>query len=338
MKKNKLHLLLGLLFGIVLIFLWIYFIDFNKVVSYLKKVQVGWVAVGAFLYLLAYFFRALRWKILLSTEINVSPIKVFLIRMGGNFLNYLIPIRAGELAKSYFLKKTDNIAMSRTLPSVFVDKMFDSIGIFLVLILIPFLHVTISKPLLILIILLILVVITGGVILVFAAIAKDKIVSIIRKFFFFVPKKYKEKFFHLIDLFVEGVGLFRHHLKLLPPVIGLTFLAVLTESLYFLCMFLAFQQPIDYFVVLFGYTLIYLSYILPYPPAQIGSNELIMVIIFSVGLGLNKEMVSAVMVFAHLLTGILITIIGLLALSYTGVKIFDRFSSSKENSIPSEKL
>ena len=50
-----------------------------------------------------------------------------------------------------------------------------------------------------------------------------------------------------------------------------------------------------------------------------------MVLIFSVGLGLNKEMVSAVMSFAHLLTGLLIAIIGLMSFSYIGINIADTF-------------
>ena len=74
---------------------------------------------------------------------------------------------------------------------------------------------------------------------------------------------------------------------------------------------------------MFGYTLIYLSYVLPHPPAQIGSNELIMVLIFSVGMGLNKEMVSAVMSFSHLITGILIVISGLISVSFAGFKLLD---------------
>jgi len=90
-------------------------------------------------------------------------------------------------------------------------------------------------------------------------------------------------------------------------------------------MFRAFAQVIPFPIILFGYTLIYLSYILPTPPAQIGSNELIMVLVFSVGLGLNKDMVSAVMAFAHLLTGLLIVIVGLISFSYIGVNIADTF-------------
>jgi len=50
--------------------------------------------------------------------------------------------------------------------------------------------------------------------------------------------------------------------------------------------------------VLFGYSLINLSYGLPQPPAQLGSNEWMMIVIFSLGFSLTKSAASAVMAFA----------------------------------------
>lgn len=81
--------------------------------------------------------------------------------------------------------------------------------------------------------------------------------------------------------------------------------------------------------MLFGYTLIYLSYILPQPPAQIGSNEFFMVLIFSIGLGFDKEMVSAVMAFSHVITAVLITIVGFIAFSVIGINITQSFKDKE---------
>jgi len=70
--------------------------------------------------------------------------------------------------------------------------------------------------------------------------------------------------------------------------------------------------------VLFGYTLINLSYALPQPPAQLGSNEWMMIIIFSAGFALTKDSASAIMAFAHVLTAVLIGITGLIAILGSG--------------------
>ncbi|MBN2017877.1 MAG: flippase-like domain-containing protein [Candidatus Cloacimonetes bacterium] len=323
--SDRKKIIIGILIGIVLIIVWMQFINMDEVLGYLKKLNVLYVLIASILYLLSYFIRSVRWKQILKPVCKLTIKEVYFNWMAGFFLNYLIPIRAGEFAKSYFIKRTKGIPISKSLPSIFIDKVFDSISIFLVIGLIPFLHVNISKPLLILIFLLIAVFIIGAGILVISAINKPLVVKILTKFFFFIPKKFKTKFFEIIEIFVEGVGLFRHHTNILPSVIVLTIVAVLIDSVYFFFIFRAFDQLISFPIILFGYTLIYLSYILPTPPAQIGSNELIMVLIFSVGLGLNKEMVSAVMTFAHLLTGILIVVVGLISFSYIGVNIADTF-------------
>ena len=323
--SGRKKIIIGIVIGIILIIVWMQFIDMNEVLIYLKKLNILYVLIASVLYMLSYFIRSIRWKQILKPVCRLTIKEVYFIWMAGFFLNYLIPIRAGEFAKSYFIKKTKGVPISKSLPSIFIDKVFDSFSIFIVLALIPLLHVNISEPLLILIFLLVAVFIIGVGILIISTVNKPLVVRILTKFLFFIPKKFKTKFFEIIEIFVEGVGLFKHHSNILPSVIGLTIIAVLIDSVYFFFMFRAFAQVIPFPIILFGYTLIYLSYILPTPPAQIGSNELIMVLIFSVGLGLNKEMVSAVMSFAHLLTGLLIAIIGLMSFSYIGINIADTF-------------
>ena len=331
--KKKSNIAIGIIIGIICLILWIKFINLKEVLGYLTKLKLTYIFIASFLYLTSYFIRSIRWRHILAPICNLKVKKAYFIWMAGFFLNYIIPIRAGEFAKSYFIKRTEGKPISKTLPSVFIDKVFDSISILVVIALIPFLKIEVSKPLLILIFILLTVVFLGIGILIISAIKKDFVVSFFQKFLFFIPKKYKNKFFEIIEIFVEGIGLFKHHYNILPKVILLTLTAVFIDSIYFLCMFRAFGQIIPFPVILFGYTLIYLSYILPTPPAQIGSNELIMVIIFSVGLGLNKEMVSAVMTFAHLLTGILIVIVGLISFSYIGVKIGDTFKEVDKQKI-----
>jgi uncharacterized membrane protein YbhN (UPF0104 family) len=98
-------------------------------------------------------------------------------------------------------------------------------------------------------------------------------------------------------------------------------MAILMDGLFFLMLFKAFNVEIGFLKLLFGYTLIYLSYVIPQPPAQLGSNEWIMLIIFSLGLGLEKNSVSSIMIFSHAMTGILLSIIGVIGISYSGFKV-----------------
>jgi len=90
----------------------------------------------------------------------------------------------------------------------------------------------------------------------------------------------------------------------------LTLFAVLSEAIYIYAVFRAFGSEVSYMKILFGYTLMNLTYILPTPPAQIGSNQFMWVLIFSFALGVNENLTSAAVTFSHLLTSIWILLTG----------------------------
>jgi uncharacterized protein (TIRG00374 family) len=94
----------------------------------------------------------------------------------------------------------------------------------------------------------------------------------------------------------------------------LTLLAVLSEAIYIYALFRSFGAEVSYLKILFGYTLMNLTYILPTPPAQIGSNQFMWVLIFSFALGVNENLTSAAVTFSHLLTSICIFAVGIISL------------------------
>ncbi|MCD4651265.1 MAG: flippase-like domain-containing protein, partial [Candidatus Cloacimonetes bacterium] len=220
---------------------------------------------------------------------------------------------------------------SNSLPSVFIDKMFDMIAIFIVLLLLPFAGFRMSPLLLNLIIVLIVLVIIALTILIVASFAPQAVISLLRKFLFFVPSRFEHRLEDIIHLFVDGLALFKHNLSGLPVIVLLTLAAIATDSLFFYFVFCSVGHPPAYMAVLLGYTLLYLSYILPHPPAQIGSNEWITTLIFVSGFGMASELVSAAVVTAHLATGVLITVIGIIALHYTGINIMWQQSETDED-------
>lgn len=331
MNKMITKILISIGIGLVFLVIWWHWIDFPLLVSYFSKINVK-VAILAFIfYIFSYFIRSYRWRLLLSTSKKIKQKDAFSYLMAGNFINYLIPIRAGEVTKCLFIKKNYGIPMSQSFPSVFIDKLFDMFGIFVIIILIPLIPINLDPYLSSLIFLLIFVFFFGASVLIFATYKEEKVITLLQKMLFFFPKKYKIKIHDFIELFIQGTAIFKNHINLLLPCILLTLCSVVCDSLFFWSVFKAFSQKIDFVFVLFGYTLIFLSYILPHPPAQIGSNELIMVLIFSVGFGYSKEMVSAVMTFSHLITGIIVVTVGMLGLSYAGFNLIDFLRNGDKN-------
>jgi glycosyltransferase 2 family protein len=320
MKKSTLSVIIGLAIGILLITLWLFRLDYNALYHALRNLKLSYIFFAGMFYISAYFIRSFRWNLLLRNQIVLTLKESWLISCAGNWLNYLIPIRAGELAKALLIKRLKHRSAVSILPSVFIDKFFDTLGIFFILILMPFLKLNISQGLRYLIVMLIVMFTLVFAILILAATSKKSVTKVLQVVFAWLPESFRLKLNNLIELFINGLNIFEHHFSILLYCLLLTALGVLLDGLYFWFIFQAFGLSTGFLIVLFGYTLINLSYILPQPPAQLGSNEWMMIIIFALGFGIDKNSASGVMVFAHVFTFAIISVLGLAGFSYAGVK------------------
>jgi glycosyltransferase 2 family protein len=320
MKRNTVSFFIGLTLGILLLAFWILNIDVNFLVSSFRKINVQYVVLAGLFYTIAYIIRSYRWNLLIKKQVSLTLKDTWLISSAGNWVNYLIPIRAGELIKALLIKRLKHKSAVSVLPSVFIDKFFDTLGIFFVLIMIPIMRINISKGLQILIFLLIIIFVIAFTILTLAAKKKRIITLILKVLFAWLPEGSRNKINNLIELFIDGLNIFDHHHMIIIYAILLTIIGMLFDGLYFFMLFKAFNQNLGFIIVLFGYTLINLSYALPQPPAQLGSNEWMMIIIFAIGFGFDKNVASSIMVFAHIFTTCIITVLGLIGFSYAGIK------------------
>ncbi|MBN2828898.1 MAG: flippase-like domain-containing protein [Candidatus Cloacimonetes bacterium] len=325
MSKTAISAIIGFTVGAVLIVIWSRFVDFSEITSQFSS--VNWLPIvfsGAF-YILAYFIRSVRWNMLLGLHQKVLIRKTYAYSLAGNLINYLIPIRAGELAKPLFLKRSDNIPITQSLPTVIIDKFFDTIGIFVVLLLIPFLHIELSKTLVIMLIVLIALFVIGFLMLILLSLFPKLMTKLLRRLMFLFPARFKDRVISNLEGFINGMIILKENKVTIIPLTLLTILGVVLDALYFFFIFLAFKVNINFFIVLFGYTLINLSYALPQTPAQIGTNEWMMSIVFSAGFGYDLNIAAAIMAFAHLFTAVILIVTGSVAFSYTGFKLFDIF-------------
>jgi uncharacterized membrane protein YbhN (UPF0104 family) len=104
-----------------------------------------------------------------------------------------------------------------------------------------------------------------------------------------------------------------------------TVVAVSLDALFCWLAFRAVGVAVAVPVVLYGYTFYNLAFILPTPPGQVGSNELIGLLIFSGAFGVGRSGVGAMFLFSHPWTAILMTSSGLLCLSAMGLSLRSTF-------------
>ncbi|HOH78221.1 MAG TPA: lysylphosphatidylglycerol synthase transmembrane domain-containing protein [Candidatus Cloacimonadota bacterium] len=329
-RKQLISLGFGLILGILLILLWSRLVETEELLFRFRSVLIRPVLIALACYMLAYFIRSLRWYLLIGKSARVGMFRVWSYSLTGNFVNYLIPIRLGEITKAWLLKERNQLPMPRSLSTIFIDKSFDTVGIFLALVLLPFLRVRFTGGMVILLGVLALIFAVSLVLLLLAVKRKHNVIAVLQALFKWLPFRLRSKLNGYIELFVQGLNIFDHHWSRLLVALGLTILGVLLDGLYFWLIFSAFGLSYSFAMVLFGYTLINLSYALPQPPAQLGSNEWMMIIIFSAGFGLTKADASAVMAFAHLLTAAVILISGVLSLSLNGSQIMRKIFKGED--------
>lgn len=107
---------------------------FGLIVKNLMLLDYRWVSLAIALYTFDMVIRAFRWKVVLKgNDINISIWDSFLAYNLGNSLNIIIPAKMGDIARSYYLKKKFSLGYSRTLPATFLDRVFDVLGVYVVL-------------------------------------------------------------------------------------------------------------------------------------------------------------------------------------------------------------
>lgn len=113
----------------------------SEVLSSLRTANYLWLLPGIGVYFLGLWARTWRWHYMLRPLKSVPLIRLFPLVCIGYFGNNVYPFRAGELIRSYALKRTEGIAFMSSLATVFIERIFDGLVmllfVFLALPLVP---------------------------------------------------------------------------------------------------------------------------------------------------------------------------------------------------------
>lgn len=304
------RLLVQSLFGLLLLLIWIYYVDLSDLFQNLREVNFFILPVAFILLLIAYAVRCLKWGILLESLAKVPYTKLLPIYLVGTSLNYIIPVRAGEVAKSLLLKKKHDLSVSKTLPTIFVDKVFDLLG-FILAVLIPSILVYPLNPLFTKLIWLSLIVLALMVFAILLSIWKADITrSTVKKIIEpLLPNKYRDSLERALKNFLEGLSVARQSPLNLIKLVLLSVIAVGFDGLFCLSFFYAVGYPTPYLKALMGYGLYALAFILPMTPLQVGSAEVLLTLVFTGLLSLSKTKVNAFIIYGHVMTLLMMFVI-----------------------------
>jgi uncharacterized protein (TIRG00374 family) len=310
----------GLCVGALLTVTFLRLVDLGAVLAHLSHLSIGFALLCGVAFLAAYVVRAMRWRCLLR-PCEVSIRRAAAIYQVATFLNWLLPIRGGELAKSVLLRRTNGIPVSRSLATVGMDKAMDLLPAVGLLALLPFVSWRLSRPLWLLLLSALAAVAIAALVLALAAWRRERALAVLtRPLARLLPRAARRRVEPAILPFVETLLALVRQPRLMLVAAGYTAVAVALDALFCLLAFKAVGVSVALPVVLYGYTFYNLAFILPTPPGQIGSNELVGLLIFSGLFGLDRSGVGAMFLFSHPWTAVLMTTSGLLCLSVMGLR------------------
>ncbi|PKB64837.1 MAG: hypothetical protein BZY80_01845 [SAR202 cluster bacterium Io17-Chloro-G2] len=109
----------------------VYQVDFGEIKQSLRQANYLYVIPAVTVYFIAVYFRAVRWRYLLSPIASFRVRRLYPVVVIGYMANNLLPARLGELVRSYYLSQRENCPASTALATVMVERVYDGLTLLL---------------------------------------------------------------------------------------------------------------------------------------------------------------------------------------------------------------
>lgn len=313
-KKTIFRLLINSTIGVLLIIVWIRFVDLNAVMKEISKINFLQIVPFVAFFVLSNFLRSLRLKLLLANH-KISLKNIVLITYLGQLLSFTIPLRIGEVAKGIYLSSEYGIKAPKAVVWIFMDRFLDFwLTLILALILLMFVPTSLPRNILPSLILSISFFSFGAGLLIFLPKKTEKLINLLSLLLIF---NFLKKYFSKISYFlIDSASFLKIGFLKTILVLLVTVLALLSDGLSWFVVFLAVFGSVDFLKVLLGSFFSALTFLIPSAPGYVGSAEASGLAVFSFGMGLDKTLTSATVLIAHGMSLICILLFGLVSLYF----------------------
>jgi len=310
--------------GFCLLVFMLWYTGFEQFLSSLRNVSPGWVILALTTVLISRIARSFRWKLLLSPVKNsVKYSNTLGVSLLGEFVNFLIPIRAGEFLRAFLMQKQEEVGFFEAFSSIVVEKILDLIAIVALatsaLFLLPGKSEYPSWIVNSLMIVCLLISIMLGA-LILGMKREEKLLMLVKKTVSKIPllSRWGNKLHDWLKEAIDGTKGISYKPTMTSVVVIQSLAVWALSAITFHLIFQAFTLNVSPIIILLGAMLFNLSYILPAPIFRIGSFEAFWSIVF-VGLGLSLSEALPVAVMAHLTMAFFNVITGCLSMIWLGI-------------------
>ena len=117
----------GLGVTVVLLVLFLLTVDLGGMLEALGSARYEFLVPAIAVYLLSVLFRTIRWQRLLRHMQPISIPRLYPVVVVGYMANNLLPMRLGELVRSYYVGEREGVSKTSALVTIFVERLLDAL-------------------------------------------------------------------------------------------------------------------------------------------------------------------------------------------------------------------
>jgi len=263
--------------SIALLAILLYFSDLPRVIGVLAEADFSLILLAIVIVAFSVFVRVLRWKLFLKNlKIDASWGECSYSYMPALFLSNFTPARVGEPVRSYFLKKIKNVSMSRTMPSVIVERAMDVVSLVIMSVFILF---TFNLGYMVYVdVFLVILILMVGIAILRSKRMSARIFGLLFRVLSFHPrlKEAKRRKWEITERFHSG---FRMEKSILSVVFVLSLFIWVLEGIIFYIAFLSIGIELPLFLIASIFAFSILMGVITFLPGGIGSTEFVFALV-----------------------------------------------------------
>ena len=102
-------------------------IDLDGMRSALAEANYVYLLPAVLVYFASFYARAVRWRYVLGPFARVGANRLYPVIMVGYMANNVLPMRLGEVARSYYLSTREPVRASTALATIVIERVFDGL-------------------------------------------------------------------------------------------------------------------------------------------------------------------------------------------------------------------
>lgn len=321
-KGKALKAIIGVLVSVAIIAWLFYAIDWNEVLTQLTTVRYIYFIPVFLIILLQFVLRTFRWKYLVPDKSTMPFGLSFDGIMIGNFVNYILPLRAGEIFRPIFLSTKSNNSFSNCFAALVIERFFD---LSMVLIMFSFslmgaanLPNWVNQGATALLFLALLILIYIILVMIFP--------KLIRKFTNIcltpIPSSISNFLEHFLNGLFEGAEVIKDKKNLFMVVILSMLVWIVTAWQYYMLLLIFDGIQATYYQGVLITVIIALAVAAPSAPGFLGVFQAACILAFHL-IGLDKESATTYALLSHLQMYIFVIGYGVFLMFKYGLKISD---------------